>query len=175
MVKEKLVAKLRLPGFVSLDQFHAQKLRLDESPSLYWHKLKQLLERAMPGVNVVTRDQLLIHQFLLGLPIGISHQLRATRETTELDPVVDRARLLMTLEEQEHSCTAAISSNEPRQYKSYETKWPCLLNKLLRSLLQRVDAHSGVSGATGRDTPSIRAPIIIARPKGISSAGSVAN
>ena len=66
----------------------------------------------MPGVDAVTRDRLLIHQFLLGLPTGISCQLRATRKTTELDAVMNRAQLLMTLEEQEHSCTTAIG-NEP--------------------------------------------------------------
>ena len=71
MVKEKLVAKLRPSGFVSLDEFNARKLRTDESPSLYRHELKKLLERAMPGVDVVTREQLLIHQFLLGLPSWI--------------------------------------------------------------------------------------------------------
>ena len=122
VVKEKLVAKLRPPGFVSLDEFHARKLRPDESQSLYRHEIKKLLERAMPSVDVVTRDRLLIHQFLLGLPIGISRQLRATGETTELDAVMDRARLLMTLEEQEYSCTAAISGNEPRQSEVQELR-----------------------------------------------------
>ena len=43
----------------------------------------------MPGVDTATYDRLLIHQFLLGLPIGISSQLRATRETMELDAIVD--------------------------------------------------------------------------------------
>lgn len=51
VVKEKLVAKLRPPEFVSLDKFHARKLRLD----------KKLLERAMLGIDAVTRDQLVIH------------------------------------------------------------------------------------------------------------------
>ena len=88
--------------------------------SLYRHELKKLLERAMPGVHVVTRDRLLIHQFSLGLPIGISRQLRATEDTTELDAIVDIARMLMTLEEQEHSCTAAIGGNEPRQSEIQE-------------------------------------------------------
>ena len=34
VVKEKLVAKLRPPEFVSLDEFHAQKLQPDEYPTL---------------------------------------------------------------------------------------------------------------------------------------------
>ena len=75
----------------------------------------------MPGVDTATRDRLLIHQFLLGLPIGISLQLRATGETTKLDAVVNRARLLMTLEEQEHNHTVAIS-NEPRQNEVQELR-----------------------------------------------------
>ena len=121
VIKEKLIAKLRPAGFVLLDEFHARKLRPDESPSLFRHELKKLLERAMPGVDTATRDRLLIHQFLLGLPIGISRQLRATGETTKLDAVVNRARLLMTLEEQEHNHTVAIS-NEPRQNEVQELR-----------------------------------------------------
>ena len=119
VAKEKLIAKLRPAGFVLLDEFHARKLRPDESPSLFQHELKKLLERAMPGVDTATRNRLLIHQFFLGLPIGISRQLRATGETTELDAVMDRARLLMTLEEQKHNHIAAIS-NEPRQSEVQE-------------------------------------------------------
>ena len=81
VVKEKLIAKLRPAGFVLLDEFHARKLRPDESPSLFRHELKKLLERAMPGVDTATRDRLLIHQFLLGLPIGISRQLPEKRRS----------------------------------------------------------------------------------------------
>ena len=46
------------------------------------------------------REQMLIHQFLTGLPTDISRQLRATGEAKELTKVVERARLLMTMDNQ---------------------------------------------------------------------------
>ena len=63
----------------------------------------------------------------------------------------------MTLEEQEHSCTAPIS-NEPHQSEVQELQeqFAMLLNKLLPSLLL-TDIHSGVSAATGRVTYTMSA------------------
>ena len=49
-----------------LDNFHARKLRQDESPSLFQHELKKVLKWAVPGIDTVTCNRLLIHRFLLG-------------------------------------------------------------------------------------------------------------
>ena len=57
----------------------------------------------MPEAEAATRQKLLIHQFLTGLPADISKQLRAVGEIEELDKTVQRARLLMTLTEKEKS------------------------------------------------------------------------
>jgi len=51
----------------------------------------------MPGIEKKTGEQMLIHQFLTGLPTTISQQLRATGKATELDKAVEQARLLMTI------------------------------------------------------------------------------
>ena len=64
-----------MAGFVLLDKFHAKKLRPNEDPNLFQLKPKKVLEWAMPGVDTETHNRLLIHQFFLGLPIGISCQL----------------------------------------------------------------------------------------------------
>ena len=39
-----------------------------------------LLLQAMPDLDTTTRDQLLLHQFVAGLPQAVSPQLRATGE-----------------------------------------------------------------------------------------------
>ena len=54
-----------------LDEFHSRKLRPEEPLSLFVHELKQLLEQAMPGIDPATSKQLLLHQFIAGLPTEV--------------------------------------------------------------------------------------------------------
>ena len=58
-------------------------------------KLPTLLE----GEALV--DQLLLHQFVAGLPMQVSKQLLADGATTELKSTVQRTKLLMSLDEQQ--------------------------------------------------------------------------
>ena len=69
----------------------------------------------MPEADAGTRDQLLLHQFINGLPIHISKQLRATGEVNNLDRVMERAKLLITIEEPQR--TAATQSTEIAELK----------------------------------------------------------
>ena len=62
-----------------------------EAASLYLHELKLLLDQAMPELTVEAKQQLLVHQFLNGLPLSVSQQIRATGETKSLEQVVERA------------------------------------------------------------------------------------
>ena len=62
---------------------------------------------------------LLIHQFVSGLPVSISKQLRATDELNDLDAVTERAKLLMTIEEPQK--IAAIQTNEFQDLKEQIT------------------------------------------------------
>ena len=66
---------------------------------MYLHKLKQLLRRAMLDTDAGTHDQLLRHHFISELPTHISKQLRATGEMNDLDRVIERAKLLLTIED----------------------------------------------------------------------------
>ena len=72
IAKIKLISTMIPMEFVSLDEFHRHKLRPSESLSIYVHDLKKLLDQAMPGVEKVARDQLLLHQILAGLPEAVS-------------------------------------------------------------------------------------------------------
>ena len=58
------------------------------------------MDQAMPNMEDTVRQTLLLHQFVAGLPILISRQLRAAGKTTELNSVLDPARLLMTMDKQ---------------------------------------------------------------------------
>ena len=108
--KAKLIARMAPVQFVTLGDFHARRSRPGESLSVFLHELKRLLDQAMPGADADTRKQLLLHQFITGLPAHVSKQLRATGEVSDLDKVLERAKLLLTIEEQEKS--AAIEAKD---------------------------------------------------------------
>ena len=83
--KEELSSTMMPMAFVSLDEFHRRKLRPGEALSVFVHDVKKLLEQAMPGLDKPARDQLLLHQFLSGLPalsrkptIGLRHRTSQT-------------------------------------------------------------------------------------------------
>ena len=65
----------------------------------------------MPGMDATVYEQLLLHQFLGGLPASVSKQIRAAGEAKVLDKAVECARLLMTIE-QEQTATAAVTKVE---------------------------------------------------------------
>ena len=111
--KEKMIKKMVPTEFVSLEKFQKRKILPGEAISLYLHELKTLLDQAMPGLAAKAKQQLLVHQFLAGLPVSVSQQLRATGDTKVLDQVVERAKLLMIVQEQ----TAAVTSEETEMLK----------------------------------------------------------
>ena len=78
VAKEQLIAKMAPTEFVSFKEFHSQKLRLGEAITLYLYDLKRLLRQALPEMEADSSKPLLLRQFLSGLPIPISRQLRAT-------------------------------------------------------------------------------------------------
>ena len=95
--------------FVSLADFHKRLLLPGEPLSMYVHQLKQLLNQAMPDIPAAAKEQLLLHQFLSGLPQEVSKQLRATGTATTLTDAVERAKLLMTIEH----CEVAATTKQP--------------------------------------------------------------
>ena len=98
--KEKIIEQMAPANFVSLAGFHKRTLRPGESLSVFAHELKRLLQQALPTADASTSKQLVLHQFINGLPSSLSTQL-----------AMERAKLLMTLEE-EPDKTAAVQSSE---------------------------------------------------------------
>ena len=94
--KQKIIDRLSPMNFILLDDFHARKLKPGEALSVFLHALQRLLGQAMPDTEVATRQQLLRHQFLAGLPTLVSKQLRSMGEVNDLKKIVERAKLLMT-------------------------------------------------------------------------------
>ena len=97
--KDKIITKMKPMQFVSLDDFWVQRLNPGESLPMFLHELKQLSKKVMPDAETATRNQLLLHQFISGLPAHIIKQLQATGEVRDLDRVLEQAKPLMTIEE----------------------------------------------------------------------------
>ena len=88
-VKQTLTSKLTPVSFVTLDEFHRRKLLPGEALSVFVQHLKKLLLQAMPALDTTTRDQLLLRQFVAGLPQAVSWQLRATGQAKDLAAIYD--------------------------------------------------------------------------------------
>ena len=99
--KSKILERMGPVKFVSMDDFHRRRLLPGESLSVFSHELKKLIDQAMPTADAATRSQLLIHQFLTGLPTEISKRLRAVGEIDDLGQLIQRAKLLMTIDAKE--------------------------------------------------------------------------
>ena len=84
LAKKSIQERMGPVRFVSMDDFHHRRLLPGESLSVYCHKLKRQIDRAMPAADATTLQQLVMHQFLTGFPLEISKRLRATVEITDL-------------------------------------------------------------------------------------------
>jgi len=138
--KEKMIQKMAPTEFISLEKFQKRKMLPGEAISLYLHELKLLLDQAMPELAAEAKQQLLVHQFLTGLPVTVSQQLRATGDTKRLEQVVERAKLLMVVQEQ----TAAITSEETE------------MSKLRTQVSQLTEQVAALNVQQRRDTDTIR-------------------
>ena len=98
VLKSKLIKKLAPLEFVSLEEFQKRAIFPGESVGMYCYELKRLLQQAMPELSDEARQQLLIHQFLTGLPAPVSRQLRAVGNTTNLEQLVEWAKVLMVID-----------------------------------------------------------------------------
>ena len=79
---------------------------------VFYHDLKKLLNLAMPTLEAAGQKQLLLHQLIAGLPNSVSKQLRATGQTNDIDNVLERARLLLMMDKQEHLAAMSEGSGK---------------------------------------------------------------
>ena len=96
-MKKTIDGKMAPQSFMSLDDFHKRRLHLGEPIFVYVHELKKLLDQPMPKLDTGTRDQLLLYQFLAGIPCDINKPIRAASDIKTLDQATERARLLIAV------------------------------------------------------------------------------
>ena len=108
---KKLMCKRIMP--MELISLGKRTYREGESLSVFLHDLKKHLNAVMPNLEASAWNQLLLYQLLAGLPNSISKQLRATGNTTSMDSVLERARLLiMTEDPPERAAVVTESSSK---------------------------------------------------------------
>ena len=66
--RKELMAAMKSTSFTTLERFRQRKMVPGEALLVFLHDLKQLLEQAMPGLDSADKEQLLLHQFVAGLP-----------------------------------------------------------------------------------------------------------
>ncbi|KAL5516905.1 hypothetical protein EMCRGX_G002349 [Ephydatia muelleri] len=109
--KKDLLTALSSTSFNILENFRQRKMFPGEALPVFLHDIKQLLEQAMPGLDAEAKEQLLLHQFVAGLPPAISKPLRAAGNTTDLRSTVERAKLLNALENEQQTAGVTPPSN----------------------------------------------------------------
>ena len=82
---------------------------------------KRLLWQAMPELGENPSKPLLLHQFLSGLPGPVSRQLRATGDTKELEAVVQWAKVLMAVSDEQQTAAMTTMPSEVDQLKTQVT------------------------------------------------------
>ena len=115
--KGAIVKKMAPMGFATLEQFHQRKLHPGEALPLFVHDLKRLLEQAMPDLDADAREQLLLHQFLAGIPAPVGKQLCTTGDTKKLEETVERVQLLISLDNQEAATAALQTTPEVKELR----------------------------------------------------------
>lgn len=107
--KQKIIDGIMPMAYTSLEEFHHRKLWPGEALTVFVYNLKALLERAMPGLAAEAREQLLLHQFLAGIPSSVSRQLRASGDTANLNNTIAKARLLMAVNDQQEVAAVGVA------------------------------------------------------------------
>ena len=143
-VKETLVSR------ITPNMIEQRKLIPGEALSLFLHDLEQLPDQEMPKLDAGAKEQLIIHQLLVGLPGTVSKQLRAAGDTTKLQATFDRAKLLMSLEDKQTVATVSTPAEKPRVSEI------CVMEQLVEQVAAFSKQVEALSTRPGNQQPDSR-------------------
>ena len=141
-VKHALVRAFQPPEarFIALHEFETRKMLPGESPQEFLYSIKQLLRKAVPGMEEDSREQLLLHRFLSGIPENLSRSVRTSQDVTCVGEALKKVKLLMIYQTSDSLIAPvrpAVSENMDNNLRldRLEEK----LNKVLTSLEDQKD------------------------------------
>ena len=97
-------------------------MRPGEAVAIYLYNLKRLFQQAMLELAENTRQPLLLHHFLSGLPDAISRQPCVSGDMKDLNTVVQRAKTLMTVMEQGQAAALTTAPTPPSEVDQLKTQ-----------------------------------------------------
>ena len=119
--KNTILEKLSPQAFVSLDGFLKWWLHSGEPISVFMHEMKNILSQVMPELVGGPRNQLFLYQFLSGIPEGISKPICAASEVKSFEQAaVEKATLLMAVDNNNPSAVAAVSDSQASQVQELQ-------------------------------------------------------
>ena len=107
----------------------------------------------MPEIDSKARDQLLLHQFIAVLPLRVSRELRAAGETKELGVTLQRARLLLSLEDQHQLTESGPLGSSTKQPNEREQAMAASIDRLTQqvaALSEQFETSRGRGGNNSR-------------------------
>ena len=145
-VKQALVRVFQPPEarFIALHEFETRKILPGESLQEFLYSIKQLLRKAVPGMEEDSREQLLLHRFLSGVPENLSRSVRTSQDITCVGEALKKVKLLMIYQNSDSLIAPvrpAVSENRDNNLRldRMEEK----LNMLLTSLEDQKDEKRG--------------------------------
>jgi len=170
-VKAALVAAFSPPEQQSeyLLAFERLTLRDGESPRNFLFELRRLLDLAMPALDAVAREKLLLHHFINGLPADINAAIRISQDCLTSEAALKRAVAWMHVKRAPPGPVAAAADDAARDATITRdaTDVTSRLEELERQMMcLRV-------GGTSADAPQRGAVAAVtpARPKQQASSG----
>ena len=93
-VKNALLNAFQPPEarFISLQEYERKKMYPGEYLQEFLYAIKRLLVRAIPEMDEGSREQLLLHMFLSGIPEQFSRSIRASTDVRSVHDTLQRVK-----------------------------------------------------------------------------------
>ena len=117
--------------FKAMRDFEKRQLLPGESPKVFMHHLKRLLDIAMPTLAAEGKEQMLLHRFIEGLPKEIARLMRISpADITTTKDALAKARLLMLNYEKPLEESAVIGKGDHLRMEKLEEMMTQLCTKV---------------------------------------------
>ena len=120
--------------FVAMREFEKKKLLLGESPAMFLHNLRKLLDVAMPALGK-GKEQMLLHHFIEGLTKEVARLMHTSSEIENTKKALNKAQLLiLTIDQSFAESNASLSLSDHSRRDDRIEKLEGLISQLCTKL-----------------------------------------